>query len=115
MGLTCTWPSDQHHVVGIFQELAPVQLAHQGFVDFAVAEVKASQISIRGEPGHLELVGHRAHFALGGLGLEQLGQDGLRCVEGRRTLLSQFRNRLSHAMHLELAQPRASRGRSRTA
>lgn len=53
----------------------------------------ASQISAHRQPGRFELVGHRSHFALGSLSLEQSGQDGLRCIEGRRTLLSQFRNR----------------------
>ncbi len=90
VGLACARPAHQHHVVGILQELTPVQLAHQGFVHLAVAEVEACQVPVRGEPGHLQLVSHRAHLPLGGLSLEQLGQDV-------RTKLQVAHFKLSHS------------------
>jgi hypothetical protein len=49
VGLACARPTHQHHVVGVLHELAPVQLAHQGFVHLAVAEVEACQVPVRGK------------------------------------------------------------------
>src|SRR5450830_1070744 len=104
VGLTRSWSSHENHVVGILQELTAVQLPNQGFIDLAVAEVEARQVSIGREPCHLELIGHRAYLPFGGLGLEPLRQAGLRSVKRWGPLYSQFIARLSHAMHLELSQ-----------
>jgi hypothetical protein len=70
--------------LGSIEELAAMELAHQGLVHLAAGEVEAGQILVGREPGRLELVGHRADLPLGGLGLEQLGQDRNGGLEGWR-------------------------------
>lgn len=48
VGLTCSWSSHQNRIVGIFQKLASMQLAHLRFIYFAAEKLKASQIPISG-------------------------------------------------------------------
>ena len=72
VGLAGARTADEDHVVGVFDELTPVKLAHQGFIDFAGRKIKTAQILVDGEARRLELVGNRSNLALGGFRLEQL-------------------------------------------
>jgi hypothetical protein len=54
-----------------------VQLAHQRFIELRVGEVKAGEIAVLWEQRYAHLVGHGAHLALRGLGLDELVQHGL--------------------------------------
>lgn len=67
--------ADQDHIVSVFNELAAMKLAHQGFVGFARGKIEAAQILVDGEARRLDLIPNRANLALGGLGLEQLRED----------------------------------------
>src|SRR5271167_2529274 len=49
--------ADQDDVMGVFQEVASVELAQQRLVDLAAGEVEASKIAIVREASGLELVG----------------------------------------------------------
>ena len=60
VGLAGAGPADQHDVVGVVQELAPVQLPDRGLVDLAGGEVEAGQVLVGREAGRLDLVGDRA-------------------------------------------------------
>jgi len=86
VGLACSWSSNQNHIVGIFQKFASMQLAHQRFIYFAVAKLKASQIPIRGESGYFELICYCAYHSLGCLCFKQLGQDRLSGFKRRSAL-----------------------------
>src|SRR5271165_2564376 len=57
MRLPRAWAADQDDIVGVFQELASVELAQQRLVDLAAGEVEASKIAIVREASGLELVG----------------------------------------------------------
>jgi hypothetical protein len=57
MGLPRAGAADQDDIVGVFQELASVELAQQHLVDLAAGEVEASKIAIVREASGLELVG----------------------------------------------------------
>src|SRR5271168_4047036 len=59
--------ADQDDVMGVFQELASVELAQQRLVDLAAGEVEASEIAIVREASGLELVGRRSDFSVGRL------------------------------------------------
>src|SRR5450830_1634177 len=94
VGLTRSWSSHENHVVGILQELTAVQLPNQGFIDLAVAEVEARQVSIGREPCHLELIGHRAYLPFGGLSRRRICEPSVR-VRSRMSLNSSaVRNRV---------------------
>ena len=49
--------ADQDGVMRVLQELAAMELAHQGLVDLAAGEVEACEIAIVREASGLELVG----------------------------------------------------------
>ncbi len=83
-------PAHEHHVLRVVHELAPMQMANQGFIDLAVGEVEAGEVPVGCEAGQLQLIGHRAHLPFGRLGLEQLREHRLRGLEGRRSLLGQL-------------------------
>jgi hypothetical protein len=51
MGFARTRPAHKHHILGIFQELAPVQRFHQGLINGTLPEVEASQIPVGRELG----------------------------------------------------------------
>ena len=68
VGLAGSRPADQHDIIGADNELAPVQLAHHGFVDLAGGEVEAGQILVGREAGGLDLVGGGPDLALSDLG-----------------------------------------------
>ena len=104
VGLAGSGAADQHDIVGAIDELAAMQLADHGLVDLAGGEVEAGQILVGREPGGLDLVGDRPDLALGDLGLEQLGEDRHRRIEGRRALFDEVADGLGHAIHLEAAQ-----------
>ena len=90
--------------MGVFQELAAMELTREGLVDFAAGEVEAGEIAIVRKAGGLELIGRRSHLPVGRLRLQELRQDRQRCLEGRRPLLGQLADGLSHAGHFETAQ-----------
>ena len=104
MGLARAWAADEHDIVTGLDEVATMQLADQGLIDLAAGEVEAGQVSIGREAGGLELVGHGADLALGGLGLEQLREHRDGGLKGRGALLGQLVDGLGHAVHLEAAQ-----------
>lgn len=101
VGLAGSGAANQHDIVGILQEVAAMELAHQCLVDLAAGEVEAIEVAIGGEACGLELVGRRSHLSLCRLGLEQLRQDWDGGLEGGSTLLGQLAHGLSHAVHLE--------------
>ena len=45
--------ADQNDIVGVFDELAPVKLPHQCFVDFARGKIKTTQILVGREARRL--------------------------------------------------------------
>ena len=104
MGLAGAGAADQHDVVGVVDELAAMQLAHQRLVDLAAGEVEAGEVAVGREAGSLELVGDRPDLAFGRLGLEQLRQDRNGGFEGRRALFGQLADGLGHAVHLQAPQ-----------
>ena len=57
MRLARTGAADQDDIVGLFQELAAVELTRKRLVDLAAGEVEAGEIAIVREAGGLELVG----------------------------------------------------------
>src|SRR5271170_8466123 len=96
--------ADQDDIVGVFQELAAMELTGERLVDLAAGEVEAGEIAIVLEAGGLELIGRRSDLSVGRLGLQELRQDWHGGFEGRGALLGQLADRLSHAMHLEGSQ-----------
>jgi hypothetical protein len=46
MGLACAGTADRDDIVGVFQELAAMELACERFVDLAAGEVEAGKIAI---------------------------------------------------------------------
>ncbi|MNT53810.1 hypothetical protein D3C72_1909190 [compost metagenome] len=57
MGFACPRSADQHDVVGIIEEVAAMELAHERLVDLAAGEVEAVEIAIGREAGNFELIG----------------------------------------------------------
>jgi hypothetical protein len=53
--------ADQDDVVGVLQELATMELAHERLVDLTAGEVEAGKITIGRKASGLELVGRRSH------------------------------------------------------
>jgi hypothetical protein len=101
MRLARAGAADQDDVVGVFQELAAMELTGERLVDLAAGEVEAGEIAIVLEAGDLELIGRGSDLSVGRLGLQELRQDWHGGFEGRRALLGQFADRLSHAVHFE--------------
>src|ERR1700688_3783308 len=99
MRLARAWAADQDDVVRILQELATMELTCERLVDLAAGEVEAGKVAIVRKAGRFELVGRRAHFPVRRLRFQELRQDGQRRLTGRRALLGQFADRLSHAVH----------------
>ena len=60
MRLARAGAADQDDIVGVFQELASVELAQLRLVDLAAGEVEASKIAIVREASGLELVARKA-------------------------------------------------------
>jgi len=89
--------ADQDHVLGRVHELAPMQLAHEGFVDFAGGEVEAGQILVGREARGLHVIGDGAHLAFRHFSLEQLRQHRHCCLERWGTLLHEIMHGLRHA------------------
>ena len=58
--------------MGVFQELAAMELTRERLVDLAAGEVEAGEIAIVREAGRLELVGGRPHLPVGRLRLQEL-------------------------------------------
>src|SRR5580704_15079826 len=96
--------ADQNDIVGVFQELAAKELTRERLVDLTAGEVEAGEIAIVRKAGGLELIGRRSHLPVGRLRLQELRQDGQRRLKGRRALLGQLADRLSHAVHFKAAQ-----------
>ena len=71
VGLARAGTTDEHRVLGVLHELTAMQLSHEGFIDLTVREGEACEVPVGREACQLQLVGHRAHLALGRLGLEQ--------------------------------------------
>jgi hypothetical protein len=74
--LAGAWLTDQHDVVGTADEVAAVQVADRGLVALICREVEPGQVLVGWEVAGLDLVGDRTHLARGGLGLQQLREDG---------------------------------------
>src|ERR1700722_16722215 len=104
MRLARAGTADEDDIVGVFQELASVELTRQRLVDLAAGKVEAGKVAIVWKAGGLELIGSRAHFPVRRLRLQELGQDRHCGFEGRRALFGQLADRLSHAVHFEAAQ-----------
>src|SRR5580698_2484008 len=94
MRLARAGAADQDDIVGVFQELAAMELTRERLVDLAAGEVEAGQVSIVREAGGLELIGRRSHLSVGRLRFQKLRQDRQRRLEGRGTLLGQLADRL---------------------
>jgi hypothetical protein len=103
VGLARAGTADQHDIMRAIDEVAAMELADQRLVDLARREVEASQILVGGQAGRLDLIGDGSHFALGHLGLQQLGEDRHGGIEGRRALLDELTDGLGHTVHLEAA------------
>ena len=67
--------TDQHHILGRFQDLTAMELADQSFAHFTGREVEGGQILLGGEASGFHVIRDRAHLSLGHFGLEQLRQD----------------------------------------
>src|ERR1700678_863213 len=72
MRLARAGAADQEDIVGVFQELAAVQLTRERLVDLTAGEVEAGEIAIVLEAGGLELIGRRSHLPVGCLRLQEL-------------------------------------------
>ena len=83
MGFARSGSPDQDGIVGVLQELAAMELAHQRLVDLAAGEVEAGEVPIVRESGGLELIGCRPDLSVGRLRLQELGEDWQRRLEGR--------------------------------
>src|ERR1700692_3112354 len=90
--------------VGVFQELAAMELTCERLVDLAAGEVEAGEIAIVRKAGGLELIGRRSDLSVGRLRFQKLRQDWHGGFEGRGALFGQLADRLSHAVHFETAQ-----------
>src|ERR1700735_4176702 len=51
--------ADQNDIVGVFQELAAMELTRKRLVDLAAGEVEAGKVSIVRKAGRFELIGDR--------------------------------------------------------
>src|ERR1700734_3646770 len=78
--------ADQDDIVGVFQELAAMELTCERLVDFAAGEVEAGKIAIVLEAGGLEPIGRRSDLPVGRLRLQELRQDWHGGFEGRGAL-----------------------------
>ena len=72
--------SDEDDIVGIADELAPMELSHQRFVDLARGKIESGQLLVSGEARGPNLVSDRSDLSFGGSGFEQLRDDGDRCL-----------------------------------
>src|SRR5271168_1561814 len=61
MRLTGAGAADQDDIVGVFQELAAMELTRERLVDLTAGEVEAGEIAIVRKAGGLELIGRRSH------------------------------------------------------
>src|ERR1700677_379438 len=100
MRLACAGAADQDDVVGVFQELAAMELTCERLVDLAAGEVEAGEIAIVLEAGGLEPIGRRSDLPVGRLGLQELRQDWHGGFEGRGALLGQLGMILGVEQHL---------------
>ena len=57
VGFACARAANQNDVVSVFQDLAPMELANERFVDLAAGELEAAEVAVGREAGGLELVG----------------------------------------------------------
>ena len=57
MCLACAGTADQDNIVGVFQELAAMELTCERLVDLAAGEVKAGKVTIVRKAGGFELIG----------------------------------------------------------
>src|SRR5882757_6747726 len=84
MRLARAGAADQDDIVGVFQDLAAMELTRERLVDLAAGEVEAGEIAIVWKAGGLELIGRRSHLSVGRLRFQKLRQDGQRRLKGRR-------------------------------
>ena len=103
VGFPGSWAADEDEIVGIVREFTSVKLTGQGLVDLARGKIEAGQVLVGREARGLDLIGDGAHFAFGGLRLQQLSKDRHGVLEGRRALFDEFGDRLGHAIHLQAA------------
>ena len=64
--------ADQDDIVGVFQELASVELTQLRLVDLTAGEVETGEIAIVWKAGGFELIGRRSHLPIGRLRLQEL-------------------------------------------
>src|SRR5271156_306401 len=86
MRLTGAGAADQDDIVGVFQELAAMELACERLADLAAGEVEAGEVAIVRKAGRFELIGRRSHLSVGRLRFQKLRQDGQPRLKGRRAL-----------------------------
>ncbi len=72
MAFSGAGPTDQHHVLGVFHELATMQLADGGLVDIAGGKVVAREIFVGREARNLHVVCDGSHFPFRHFRLQQL-------------------------------------------
>src|SRR5260370_42446971 len=72
MRLARAGAADQDDIVGVFQELAAMELTRERLVDLTAGEVEAGEIAIVRKAGRLELIGRRSHLPVGRLRLQWL-------------------------------------------
>ena len=104
MRLAGARPADQDDIVGHIDEVTPMKLADEGFIDFAAGKVEARKVAVSGEPGALQLVGHGPHFPFCGFGFQKLGQHRDCGLERGRALSHEISDGLRHSVHLQTAQ-----------
>lgn len=104
MRFTGARTTHQEHVLRLFQKYGAMQLTHQGFIDRALAKIETGQVPLHREARTLELVGHRAHFALGSFGFQQVAQDYCGILVSRCALLGQLSDGLRHPEELQRTQ-----------
>ena len=106
MGLAGAGTADQHRVMSGLGERRFGQLVDQLLIHRRGLEVEAREVAVYRELGRVHLVAHRAHRAVGRLGLQQMFDQPTRRVE-RATdsfaaLLDQVRPGQRHAVQAKL-------------
>ncbi len=97
--------ADENNVVRSFGERHAGQLHHQLAIHRRDVEVEAGEVPMHRELGRSHLVAHRAHLAVGTLGLQQVFQQPARGVHrGVAALLDEIAPGAGHAVQAQVLE-----------